>query len=364
MELTHDVAASCPECSKTFRTAAELRKHLPKHGAATLRCPRKGCLQRFKWPQALREHVVTQHEGRYRHRCRLCERGFQSLQKLEMHHCDPEQPRNISAAVGSQLHEQLLHLVSETLRLTAEHASGRDTTRRPRRQARRAASDGKYFTCASCKEEKPSIFGDLVKTPSAMLPSLNCVECLVKAGRPPTACIMAAMGRYLVMAYIEELGYSVDWMQPDGWCLLECVTRATPFLEDRTVVLRLALETIRGGLPLAHLDPTTREEAKGEAARLLNQLSVAARNIGRWCNSDLWDFMPQALSRVCGRPLLIYSGDVSGRQVNVTLVNETGQVGQVSIEPIRLIRSCFEYNCAHYDLVIRRTDQGADDQAG
>jgi hypothetical protein len=118
---------------------------------------------------------------------------------------------------------------------------------------------------------------------------------------------MAAMGRDLATACVEELGYRMNWVEPDGWCLLECVA---PYLDERAAVLRLALKTIRDGLPLAHLVASTRGEAKNEYGRLLNRISVAERNIGDHYNTGLWDFMPQAMSCVSARPLLIYSGDV------------------------------------------------------
>jgi hypothetical protein len=72
MEPTEEARVSCPECRKTFRTAAALRKHLPKHRAATLRCPREGCTRLFKWPQTVREHARTRHERGSQHRCRSC----------------------------------------------------------------------------------------------------------------------------------------------------------------------------------------------------------------------------------------------------------------------------------------------------
>ena len=75
---------------------------------------------------------------------------------------------------------------------------------------------------------------------------------------------------------------------------------------------------------------------------------MTERHIGSLCNSNLWDYMPQALASVCGRPLQIFSGDASRRQV---MVRTAGESGQLEREPIRLIRSGDEYNCAHYDLV-------------
>jgi hypothetical protein len=118
----------------------------------------------------------------------------------------------------------------------------------------------------------------------------------------------------------------------------------------------LALEALAGGFPLTHLDERTRTRVQQEAERRLNMISVTERQIDRLCNSNLWDYMPHALSYVCNRALQIYSGGASRRHVMVRIVGETGQPAG---EPIHLIRSGDEYNCAHYDLVSSSHAHGA-----
>ena len=48
-------------------------------------------------------------------------------------------------------------------------------------------------------------------------------------------------------------------------------------------------------------------------------------------------------------PLHIYSGDVRTIVAGVTVVDEVPS--ERPRKPIVLVRSCHEYNCAHYDLV-------------
>lgn len=72
--------------------------------------------------------------------------------------------------------------------------------------------------------------------------------------------------------------------------------------------------------------------------------------MSEWCTPELWDVMPQALSRVSGRLLHIYSDGVESGQVNLTVTDETEGVRGAQGEPICLMHSCREYGCAHYDL--------------
>ena len=60
---------------------------------------------------------------------------------------------------------------------------------------------------------------------------------------------------------------------------------------------------------LAELHEGKRAAIKQQAAQLLMGHGLQ-RHIGTVWNSDLWDHLPKALSRVTGRPLHIYSANV------------------------------------------------------
>ena len=99
---------------------------------------------------------------------------------------------------------------------------------------------------------------------------------------------------------MEALGYSVDGMEPDGWCLLSHVPKAALSVGDPAAVLKAAP---RGGPPMAHLGACTpgactRAAVQAEVDRRLQRSSITARSIGALCHSDLWDVLPPALSRV------------------------------------------------------------------
>ena len=63
-------------------------------------------------------------------------------------------------------------------------------------------------------------------------------------------------------------------------------------------------------------------EVKRKAARLLVKPGMAARRIGTLWNSCLWDFMPQALSRVSGARC-IFSVATHAVAGQLTVVDET-----------------------------------------
>jgi hypothetical protein len=126
------------------------------------------------------------------------------------------------------------------------------------------------------------------------------------------------------------------------------VAEAVPQLGDKEAVLRRALDAMVHALPLRGLDASMRKTVREEAARLLRRPDALARHVPTLCNTPLWDFIPFALARVSGRPLHIYSGDVRSGLVHIAKVSEGGAS---TVEPIRLMRSCDEYNSAHFDLV-------------
>ena len=90
--------------------------------------------------------------------------------------------------------------------------------------------------------------------------------------------------------------------------------------------------------------------ARPRADRQLQRSSITARNMGALCHSDLWDVLPQALSRASGRPLHVVSGDArEGRRIDLRSVSEAGAAHK-GAGPIRRIRSVHEYNCTHDGL--------------
>lgn len=207
------------------------------------------------------------------------------------------------------------------------------------------------FQCSTCHRRQHWACTGHSEVPVPTLPCPMCTHCLRERRLSPAACGLASLGRAMAQSYIEAQGFRVHWIDPDGWCLLACVAQAVQELGDRTRILRLALECIRDKMAFEDLSVSFRRRIKRSAAQLLGNLSAVDDRIGEHCVSDLWDFMPLALSRVSGRPLHILSGDVSRGRVSAVIVDETERACGTQLEPIVLIRSCSEYNCAHYDLV-------------
>ena len=91
---------------------------------------------------------------------------------------------------------------------------------------------------------------------------------------------------------------------PDGWCLLACVERALGGA-DRTLLLQQALHVIsEGGVLGAQAE---QQAAANEMLLVATQSSQRQPNqkVAKLWDSDVWDAMPAALSRVVGRSLHI-----------------------------------------------------------
>ena len=151
----------------------------------------------------------------------------------------------------------------------------------------------------------------------------------------------------MAVAYAKQQGGDVWRANPDGWCLLACVEHAMSGT-DRTLLLQQALHVIsEGGVAEA--------SQQSAAAEMLLMVGLPSsqrqldQKVAKLWDSEVWDAMPSALSRVVGRPLHIVSGNVRSGQVSLTVVDEA--VGAAEADPVRLIRSGHEYGCAHYDLV-------------
>lgn len=171
-----------------------------------------------------------------------------------------------------------------------------------------------------------------------------CAKCLKQRGCRPTALAEAVLGNQMAAAYAREQGGSVWAAQPDGWCLISCLERATTL--HRTLLLQRALQTIRDG-EVKGSGLAVRAEA-GTMLELTTQPSKRQldRQMATLWDSVVWDWIPLALSKVANRPLHVLSGDVRSGQVSLTVVDEGG-----AEEPIRLLRSGHEYGVPHYDLV-------------
>ena len=98
--------------------------------------------------------------------------------------------------------------------------------------------DPALFTCSACKKLWHWTCAGLGAAPDPVLPQPVCCTCLKAQGRSGAACALAQLGRLMAEAYVAKLGYTVSCMDPDGWCLVACVTTAAPALGD--TVLRLA----------------------------------------------------------------------------------------------------------------------------
>ena len=84
------------------------------------------------------------------------------------------------------------------------------------------------FKCAACGKMQPWTCTGLSAAPSPLLPLPCCNSCLEARGLSPAACAMAALGRRMAEAFVQELGCAVTVTDPDGWCLLTCVVTAAP----------------------------------------------------------------------------------------------------------------------------------------
>jgi hypothetical protein len=114
---------------------------------------------------------------------------------------------------------------------------------------------------------------------------------------------MAALGRVMVKAYAAQMGRVVSPVDGDGWCLLTCVSRAMPERPSAMDILACALTVIQDESSEAPLREAVPATIKEKARRLLDGLDRRSRHMGDLGMDDLWDFMPQALSLTCGRPL-------------------------------------------------------------
>jgi len=281
----------------------------------------------------------------------VCNKGFQDRHKLQAHHRQhgrEEGPAQQAAAkvVGSAAVELMLALAPTAtpseppMRTTV--ACGTCGGRVPRDDA-----DAVAFECGGCGKWQHWTCGGVPKPPTEPPTQPLCTACLVAAGYHRTGVAEAVVGRAMAAAYAKQQGGDVWRADPDGWCLLACVERALGGA-DRTLLLQQALHVIsEGGVLGAQAE---QQAAANEMLLVATQSSQRQLNqkVAKLWDSDVWDAMPAALSRVVGRSLHVVSGNARSGQVSLTVVDEA--VGAAGA-PVRLIRSGHEYGCAHYDLV-------------
>ncbi|XP_035712316.1 PR domain zinc finger protein 5-like [Folsomia candida] len=88
--------SSCSTCLKTFRTKANLTRHMSTHNLdAKVKC--EICARIFRNPRTLSNHIKRLHTNRDRAICDVCHRGFFSPDNLRRHisavHCTITRPR-------------------------------------------------------------------------------------------------------------------------------------------------------------------------------------------------------------------------------------------------------------------------------
>lgn len=385
---------NCQQCGKKFGTAAGLRRHKTVHApSGKFPCTHEGCDARLKTRDSLRAHVKTQHNDVFSHRCGVCSKGFQDRRKLRRHQhkhgVEQGDAQQAAAKVLGRAVDRLLNAANTT---TSETAAEARDTRRPSVccatcSQRALRNDPALFTCTLCEKLHHWTCAGLLDTPEPPLPMPRCVGCLVTEDRSPGAMAKAHIGREMTMAYVARIGCRVVRIPPDGWCLLSCVQRAASTAKNREELLTQAVTWVRDEMPLPHLDEVMRAEVRMQADEVLKLTSVG-RRIGRLWNTTLWDFLPSALSNITGRTLHIYFADVATGAVGVTIIDEvqvsteggagvvdrasgggpmlrdnegrggvkTTKESRADNDPIRLLRSGYEYGCSHFDLGVDGVD--------
>eukprot|EP00038_Savillea_parva_P005450 m.154696 g.154696 ORF g.154696 m.154696 type:complete len:244 (+) comp11719_c0_seq4:4513-5244(+) len=212
-------------------------------------------------------HVSTLHCSlfstlhRYRYRCPVCRKGFQDRRMIQAHHRQhgrDEGPAQQAAAKA--LGTAAVQLMSATKPSTPE-LQQRGTVACSACGGRAARDD--TLVCSACNQRQHWACGGLPASPTEPLPNPLCTTCL---GHCPTALGEAVLGRTMAQAYAEQQGGTVWWAQPDGWCLLSCVARATG--GDRVLLLQQALQVVAEGSV-----PTMGPEQR-TAASVIFQLAV------------------------------------------------------------------------------------------
>jgi hypothetical protein len=143
----------------------------------------------------------------------------------------------------------------------------------------------------------------------------------------------------MVKAYVGRHGLEVSPVEPDGGCLLTCVCKAEPQLGDARSILSCALAAVHGEAGQASLGESVPATIRAKARALLSRLGTRSRRIGALSDSDLGDSIPQALSRVSGRPLCICEGDARGGRVAVKVVAAARRGGRLPAVADALLRT-------------------------
>ena len=159
----------------------------------------------------------------------------------------------------------------------------------------------------------------------------------------------------MVDAYAKAMGWTIHPVPEDGWCMLECVARATQRVTVavpaavRMALLRQTLEVI--GTPAAVAAVTTAmggaeaAEVLAMRAKLLGmsdaKLETAVKTA--W-DSSLWDVLPRWMVDVTGRPIVVI-------RANVRIAKVITDVVGGDTDPIRLVQRTTASGAEHYDLI-------------
>lgn len=338
----------CAECKKHFSRPSSLTRHLQSKHGATKGFPCLDCGKKFALDYVLQTHIRTQHKNKYRFKCPVCAKGYESQRALDKHHRSHD-----VESVGPNI--AMSFLAEETERLHATLVSARKAQRYGCKKTKKgscqiATSDRTnpqvVFACAGGCERV--LHWECVGYDSELsaLPAVVCPFCLEASGRSVGAAGVALSSRRLIEEYAEQMHYTIENVPLDGACLLRCVALVVKDM-TQAELLQQALNVI------PTMEEIPEEDRELVAAQCKELAGKRTRGLGDKWDSLLFDYLPQALAVVTGRPLHIL--EVIGGSIKMHVrsrAKEQGDDGAAGgAEPIMLMRSYSEIGVAHYDLL-------------